>query len=370
MYVDDIIGVSFEEDVAADMAGVKALCEQLLGAGSISDKKSEVDTDGELDVIGYTVNVRTGMVGIAQRNVRKAFYATTEFDPAGAVTLRQMQRVASHASRYRKICPYMAPFANALHQAQRGHPHGNQHPFTLSAEAQRSVWILRALILLTATGLRKYARSFQSITRAAWGHTWVVEYDASLTGLGIIWFEVMYDAQGGAREEARGCATIDISQFGFDESGKMNTAEFVAATMGMRGLVRQGIHDTGIMLRGDNMSAMTWAHKQSFRSATAFNAACVHVAQGVRHGLDVVAWTHLPHTSTYDYNWRCDYASRGTSWATILSLDKREARPRLPHTLPQWDLDETHILPLCDPNLPTGTQNAFEAFWRTVLTTI
>jgi hypothetical protein len=368
--VDDIIGISFEQDVAEDMAGVKTLCEQLLGPGSISDKKSEVDTDGELDVIGYTVNIRTGMVGIAQRNVRKAFYATTEFDPAGKVTLQQMQRVASHASRYKKICPYMAPFANALHHAQRGNPHGNRYPFTLSAEAQRSVWILRALILLTATGSRKYARSFQSITRATWGHTWVVEYDASLKGLGIIWFEVTYDSLGVAREEARGCATVDISQFGFDESGKMNTAEFVAATMGIRGLVRQGIRDTGVMLRGDNMSAMTWAHKQSFKSATAFNAACVHVVQGVQHGLDVVAWEHLPHTEAYDYNWRCDYASRGTAWATILALDKCDPVPRLPHTLPQWELDEEHILPLCDPHRPTDTQPAFAAFWRHILSVV
>ena len=185
MYVDDFIGVSFDKDVVDDMKGVKRLCEKLLGPGSISDKKSEVDEDGKLDVIGYTIDIKRRIVSVAQRNVKKAFYATTEIDTDGKVTLEQMQRIASHASRYKKICPYMAPFAHALHHAQRGHPNGNRYPFPLPPDAQRAVWVLRALILLTATGGEEYTRSFQSMTKAATGHSWVIEYDASLTGIGL-----------------------------------------------------------------------------------------------------------------------------------------------------------------------------------------
>ena len=177
----------------------------------------------------------------------------------------------------------------------------------------------------------------------------------------------MHDSNIRTWEVARGCATVDITGLGFDESGKMNTAEFIAATIGIRGLTQRGVRNVGVKLRGDNMSALTWANKQSFKSATVFNAACVQVVQGVVHGIDVVGWEHLPHTTAYDYNWRCDFASRGERWEGILAWDKEDKQSRLPPTLQEWNIQEHNILQICDPKLPTDTQAAFEEFWQTIL---
>jgi hypothetical protein len=53
MYVDDIIGVCFVEEVTADLATMKRICTDLLGSGSVADDKTE--SGRKLEVIGYTV---------------------------------------------------------------------------------------------------------------------------------------------------------------------------------------------------------------------------------------------------------------------------------------------------------------------------
>ena len=51
MYVDDIIGVCFAEDVEEDLARTREICTSLLGSGAVADDKTETGT--RLDIIGY-----------------------------------------------------------------------------------------------------------------------------------------------------------------------------------------------------------------------------------------------------------------------------------------------------------------------------
>jgi hypothetical protein len=52
MYVDDVIGVCFVDDVVTDLAMTRDICTSLLGTGSVADDKTEYGR--KLEVIGYT----------------------------------------------------------------------------------------------------------------------------------------------------------------------------------------------------------------------------------------------------------------------------------------------------------------------------
>jgi hypothetical protein len=150
----------------------------------------------------------------------------------------------------------------------------------------------------------------------------------------------------------------------------MNTAEFIAGTLGVRGLARHTNEPTAVCVRGDNRAAMKWARTSSYKTVHAVRAAVVHVAQRTKCGIEVTEAEHLPHTKAYDYNWRCDWASRGRSWSDILAADRRDTVTgrRLHENVPVWEVDDLgSILALCGPRRPGGVDDYFV---REVLDTI
>ena len=351
MYVDDVAGVCFDDDLEGDQAKTKALTEGLLGKGAISDRKTEADIDGSLDFIGYTVNFRTRRVGISRRNTRRALFAALEVGSGNRVTLQQMQRIASHSARYKRVCPMMAPFVRALYAACCGHTNKNA-TFPLTEEQMAAVWMMRILLVLATVNAIDHTRSFLSFTLKEQLPTWVIEYDASLEGIAIIW----YKREADGSEVALGCFAGSLESMGFraDGSGRMNCAEFIAGTIGVRGLAQHVTGPVAVAVRGDNKAAMTWVERSTFKSAYATRAAIVQVAHRVRSGIEVVDQEHLPHTKAYDSNWRCDKKTRGHeyTWARILEMDKQDPRgSRLDDRMVEWEIDGVDdILALCNPN--------------------
>jgi hypothetical protein len=57
MYVDDIVRVSFVDDVESDLKTARDICTALLGSGAVADDKTEHGV--RLDIIGYTVCLLT-----------------------------------------------------------------------------------------------------------------------------------------------------------------------------------------------------------------------------------------------------------------------------------------------------------------------
>ena len=361
MYVDDIAGVCFEDDLEADQGKAKTLVEGLLGIGSIADDKTEADRNGCLDFIGYRVDLPNKRVGITRANVCKALACAMAVGNGDAVDIKQMQRIASHASRYKRVCPLMAPFSHALYGACKQHPHDHV-VFALTPEQMAAVWMMRILLLLTTVAGLKYTRTFDSFSLRDLVPEWTIEYDACLEGIAIIWFRRQPDGT----EVAMGCYAASLKDMGLsaDGSGRMNTAEFIAGTMGIRGLASRITGPAAVRVRGDNTSAMTWAEKSSFKSDYATRAAVVHVAQRVRSAIEVVTQEHLPHTREYDWNWRCDKVSRGEcTWTQVMALDRRDSKgSRLDERMVPWEVEgDTAILALCNPNRGGVVDAAFVA---------
>ena len=112
MYVDDIIGGCFAEDVDQDLARTRDICTSLLGSGAVADDKTETGT--RLDIIGYSVNLGTRRVSIARKNFLTALHGFVGIDVTKRLNLRTAQRLASWGTRYGKIYRVMRPFCGAL----------------------------------------------------------------------------------------------------------------------------------------------------------------------------------------------------------------------------------------------------------------
>jgi hypothetical protein len=364
MYVDDIMGVSFEEDVEDDIQAVKDLVEGLLGKGSIEDSKTKWDEEGVLEVIGYEIRLHERVVGIAPKNVKKAFYAAFAVGDGRNVSRTQVQRMASHASRYKRICPLLSPFSRDLYGALRGKTHAHVR-FDLTARAMRAVWILRILILLTEIIGQRFTRSFESFTNFTRDPEWVIEYDACLDGLAVIWFRILPDGS----EEAVGCWAASLEDWGITESGYMNSLEFLAQNIGVLGLLQRGVRNAAIKTRGDNMTALAWGRERRYRGEKSDGVAIAQVAMLGKMNADITETEHLPHTDEYDWNWRCDKRCRRLmSWGEIKEKDKRDKEgSRLQGGgMEEWKIrGEAEFLELCRPSrIWDGVQGEAETFVR------
>jgi hypothetical protein len=215
---------------------------------------------------------------------------------------------------------------------------------------------------------KRFTRTFASFVGRDAASRWVAEYDASLEGIAIIWFLLR-----GTLEVAVGCAAVSLESLGLKEVGSsmMNTVEFIAATLAIRGLVARGERGVSITVRGDNKSAMTWATKGTYKSSLAMRAAVVHVAQNVKAEIEVVEMLHLPHTAEYDYNWRCDLPSRGlATWKQVIERDRHDqvSGSRLNDEMEEWGIPGWEgLVALCDP---LSSEAADESFVRRVLETV
>ena len=372
MYVDDLAGVSFEEDLTHDLGAAHALIEGLLGVGAVAADKTKLDGEepdtqpGELNFIGYKIDKNKRRTGITRKNVIKACSALHRIGDGKRVTTRMVQRVASHASRYKRVCPLMAPFCRALHAAVKGHSREGVR-FDLDNRAMLAVGMMRVLILMVEVGDQNFKRSFDSFTARSTEAQYVVEYDASLTGLSVIW----YERRQGEEEVAVGCWRTDVSGWGLEGSGFMNSVEFIAQTIGIIGLAQRGIRNVGVIVRGDNKAALKWGESKAAKGRWADNAAFVQTAVCTARGIEVVGQEHLHHRKEYDENWRCDEACRfHNTWAGIMEKDKsdRITGRRLGEEMKEWEIEEEEaVLEMCHPLKDRGTGDEFEAFTRTVL---
>ena len=184
MYVDDIVGVCLARDLDNEVKCAKDVCTSLLGPNAIAEDKTETGT--RLDVLGYILDIERRLVSISRKNFLNAVYGffTTNLDEK--VSLKTAEKLASWGSRYSKICRAMRPFCGALHRATSGRK--SRHAlFFLPEETQRAIRGWRAMLYLVSFNEQRYTRRMESFMSETLEY--VVEFDASLTGAGILWYK-------------------------------------------------------------------------------------------------------------------------------------------------------------------------------------
>jgi hypothetical protein len=365
IFVDDVSMVTTKEWLEQDMATVHRLIEGLLGKGAVATPKTRVGR--KLEFIGYFVDLDTQLLSIGDRCIEKAFYGFMTVDIDKLVPVHDLERLASWGTRYAGICSFIHLFVRALYSSYRGI--SRHASVSLSPAARRAILIIRVLLMMTVVMAKQFTCTFNSCRLTARGSCIIGEFDASLTGIGVLWF--LRDAFGA--ETLLGTATLDISFLGL--AGKpafQNVCEFIAASCAVRGvqhLYNQGIGGCSgaplnIVLRGDSISALRWASSQRFRSDRVLNASTIFVLQSNLLPYKVDGSIHLP----AEENLRADYLSHlGTEGKTLAGF--YSLYPDTQH-VPLIDLDAHDLVRLSDPALEFHSEAAFHSWWVEVANTI
>jgi hypothetical protein len=351
MYSDDILIVTQKKHLEHDSSITDQTCTNLMGPDSIETTKSEAGRI--LSFIGYDIDLDMELITISERNVLRTMYGFLTVDFDKSIKVKTMQMLASRASRYSKINIYMKPFVMVLYAEYAGK--GDHVSFSISLRAKRVIRLFRVLLGLTAVNRAKFSRPMSSYGSEIADIT--IEFDASLSGIGLLY----YENQNG-REVLIGGGAIDITLLNFgSDASYQNTAEFIAAILGIRGLAKLNLKPRKINLRGDSITALTWAESGKFKGDLVGNAAVIFILQGIYSNVTVDRVIHLP----AEDNWRADYLSRGGTIDNLIEQDRDMKFPQI------VDLNGDEVIALCDPNRPTSSEKEFNSFWditRRVLT--
>ena len=343
-YSDDIIGVTREKHLKDDLLRCKTTCTNLLGPDAVEDSKTE--TGRRLTTLGFDVDLDKSLVTISDKNVMRAFHGFVNLDTSKKVNLKMMQQVSSWGSRYSNINVLMKPFVHELYSSYQGR---REHVlFDLEPTTARVVKLFRLFLALKALEEITFSRSLVSfqIKRP----TKVVEFDASLKHIGVLYYRRNSDGS----ETPLGGGAVSIAQlnFGVDASFQ-NTAEFIAALLGILGLVQLGITPSDIELRGDSITALSWASKTVFHSDLLGNASLVFVMQSLYTKVNVAVVTHL----TAADNWKTDYLSRG---GTLKLSGLKENRFV---GLKEVNLQNSDMIETCNPRRKIESDLDFFRMW-------
>lgn len=355
MYVDDIIGVGLTKDIEKDLLTTRTVCTSLLGPNAVADDKTEVGR--RVDVIGYTIDLDAQRVLIARKNHLTAvhgFFAVPT-DTNTLISLKTAQRIASWANRYGKICRVMRPFCAALYNLSAGRT--DTHAlFKLSSEAAMAIRCWRAMLCLVRYRENDFTRTLESFAPTA--SSVVAEFDASLTGAGVVWYSTLNGA-----EVAGGVAAVDLSflNFGVDSSYQ-NLSEFIGAIVAVAGQVMMGRQSQSMSLRGDSITALTWAITERPKGERVTRAAIIWTMLCVGVNIHIDGITHIAGKC----NTVCDALSRrglnypetvgehavslGLAAVTVVDVS--------------GDRDIMALLELCRPRGDTQSDEDFLMFWE------
>jgi hypothetical protein len=338
MYVDDVCGVSLRSQVQADIEAVSMLCKKIFRSECVESSKTVFGR--RIDVIGYVLDLDLGRVSITERNFLKTLHGFCSLDLGAPVPIKVMQKLASWGSRYSAVCGLLTPFVKTLYSSYAG----KSCPFLLIELDQLTALVIRvfrALFALAVVQEDRWTRTLGSFKAQAEVQV-VVQFDASLTGLGVIWY-----ASGAGGEFPVGAAAVDCSTWGLHgQSGFQNCMEYLALFVGLLGIQKVLPGSKAVLVRGDSVSALAWGMTANCKSLLAFNIAVGVMLTLQCHNLVVVQAEHVPGTK----NVLTDALSRGISNSVVDSI-------------PRVDLKVEDVLDLCCPLNQYLDEESFVDFW-------
>ena len=346
MYVDDLMGCCRLADLEHDLDQARQLCNGLLGPGAVAEKKTSYGR--RQDFIGWEFDLDRRRVSVARHNYLKALYGFLELNVhTPTVQVRDLQRVASWASRYSAVCRTLKPFTQDLFACIRGR---NPHAWVnWSDPARRAVEIWRAVLLALQVYPDDLARPLHTVgSRSA---RYLIEYDASLTGIGVV---ISTIGSGLDTKQLFCVSAVSLKDFGLEqESGNQNTCEFIAVVTGLAILAARGVSGAGVKLIGDNTSSLSWCCRERFHSSIGKATSMVFMTIVTFCDLQIVEGVHIPG----ERNVVPDRLSRDVPYQDLGFADRDFFRVE-----PQSAVGDA--VRACDPGRDvSGSDQAFYAFW-------
>ena len=338
-------------NLVTDMEIAKSVTERLLGPNSISDKKSR--SGRLLDWIGWEINLDLRTVSIANHNLYKTLYGFFKLEYKERITVKEVQRLASWASRYALVCRFMRPFTFYLYNAITGRTH-SQALVTMEGPLWLSVQLWQIFLIMSKLRPETYAKKIDSY-RAKRGVGIWLSYDASLTGLGVILRTVNPLDQVSPYVGVVSVLSIDTPYELKGDSAFQNTMEFIAIVMGMFHMYWLGYRDTEVHIVGDNTSSLHWCDKERFRGGKSNGPAIAFILQAFTSRNEITLSLFIKGID----NVHCDKLSRGIRPKALMYPAK--VCWRFPKTGIAVDL-----ITLLDPRIEHMMDTALVSLWTAV----
>ena len=138
-----------------------SIIEDLLGDDSISHDKTV--SGRRLDWIGWSFDLDTMCIGISDRNFYKTLLGFMSVEKDGYVQVSFLHKLASWASCYVAICPFLSPFSGYLYEAFSGYR--QEVYIKLPREAYLVILMWRLFLILMKLEPREYTRNFRTYDR-------------------------------------------------------------------------------------------------------------------------------------------------------------------------------------------------------------
>jgi hypothetical protein len=297
MFVDDLLGICAVDDLAHNLKLIRQLIVDLLGPDSVEDKKTE--SGRALDWIGWSVNLDSFRISIAPHNMLKTLHGFFSIDLQSPVSLSQLSTISSWAARYSLVCRFMRPHTSVLFSAMGkygGHMHAE---LLLETEVRVCIQLWRCCLVVLDLHEERFARDINSFGKPS--VRFMLGYDAALGGVGIVLNKV---SPSGVESQWK-CAQFRLP-WNLTESGFQNAVEYVAIVAGFIALAMAGVSNETIAIRGDNISSLSWALRETYKGTLTRNASVMFTLLGIEYNLSVAEGFHVPG----DSNVMCDALSR------------------------------------------------------------
>ena len=158
IYIDDLQGCCLKEDVMSDIDAATLIITNLLGDDAVAEDKTE--TGRVIDWIGWQFDLDTMTVSIADHNYYKTLYGFLSIQRGQRVQVHTLHTLASWASRYTFVCPYMTPFSGYLYSAFCGFT--NQEAYLILPDSAYLVIVLwRCFFFLMKLEPRDFSRPLE-----------------------------------------------------------------------------------------------------------------------------------------------------------------------------------------------------------------
>jgi hypothetical protein len=338
IFVDDCLGVTRKGAVERDSELTRLFCTGLLGPDAWAVKKYELGR--RLDWIGWSIDLDTQLVTIKRANFLKTLYGFLKVDMDRA-SVKELERLASWASRYSLILRSMRPFTPHLYAETAGMK-GGRVLKSMKLEGRRAVVMWRGMLVLLRLDEATYARELSSFERRE--ARVIMRFDSSLTGVSVsCWCGNSVIGVIGTRVN-----------YGFDQkdSSYQNTMEFVAVALGFYILAIRGWHRVRVRLIGDSKTALKWANTELYKGALVFCPAFLYVVLGGRYDLWVGETQHISSEENHihdDMSRGVSPLDRGFSARDIVEVGSDTAGGR--------------VLALCDPSRKVDSMEELMIFW-------
>lgn len=285
MFVDDILGACRISHVNSNLSILHGMLTGILGSDAVEGDKTIAKRC--LDWIGWAIDLDNRTVSVAKHNMLKTLYGFFTVDTTEPILLRELQTLASWSARYALVCRFMRPHTSTLFDALKPYRGRSHIKLPLSMATVVCIHLWRACLVLIELQAAQFARCLLSFRPQQ--PRLRIEYDASLSGVGILVNIISPDGQ----EHPWKALSCPLPYALQDDSSYQNSVEFIAVVLGVAGIAKFGVCNADIAIRGDNRSSLSWSLHESFKSPRIRNASVVFTFVGIDFDLRISEADHV-----------------------------------------------------------------------------